>query len=66
MAASSLLRPTRSLSCWPVYLLLKEYLRLDYRTTQEMLELFDGLRSALQLARTLDHSTLFGGSQGTS
>jgi hypothetical protein len=40
-------------------LLLKEYLRLDYRTTQEMLELSDGLRSALQLSRTPDHSTLW-------
>src|SRR5215204_5668409 len=40
-------------------LLLKEYLRLYYRTTQEMLELSDGLRSALQLSRTPDHSTLW-------
>jgi hypothetical protein len=40
-------------------LLLKEYLRLDYRTTQEMLELSDGLRSALQLSRVPDHSTLW-------
>src|SRR5215216_1971369 len=41
-------------------LLLKEYLRLDYRTTQEMLELSDGLRSALNLlSRVPDHSTLW-------
>src|SRR5215217_40195 len=40
-------------------LLLKEYLRLDYRTTREMLELSDGLRSALNLSRVPDHSTLW-------
>ena len=40
-------------------LLLREYLRLDYRTTQEMLELSDGLRSALNLSRVPDHSTLW-------
>jgi DDE family transposase len=40
-------------------LLLKEYLRLDYRTAQEMLELSDGLRSALELSRVPDHSTLW-------
>ena len=40
-------------------LLLKEYLRLDYRITQEMLELSDRLRSALQLSRVPDHSTLW-------
>jgi hypothetical protein len=40
-------------------LLLKEYLRLDYRTAQEMLELSDGLRSTLELSRVPDHSTLW-------
>jgi hypothetical protein len=40
-------------------LLLKEYLRLDYRTVQEMLELSDGLRSTLKLSRVPDHSTLW-------
>lgn len=40
-------------------LLLKEYLRLDYRTAQEMLELSDALRSALELSRVPDHSTLW-------
>ncbi len=40
-------------------LLLKEYLRLDYRTAHEMLELSDALRSALQLSRVPDHSTLW-------
>src|SRR5215218_5309641 len=40
-------------------LLLKEYLRLDYRITQEMLELSDRLRSALELSRVPDHSTLW-------
>jgi hypothetical protein len=58
MAASSLPRPTRSLSCWPVFC-SKEYPRLDYRTTQEMLELSDGLRLALNLSRVADHSTLW-------
>jgi len=40
-------------------LLLKEYLRLDYRSTQDLLELADGLRAALSLRQTPDHSTLW-------
>jgi hypothetical protein len=43
------------LSC----LLLKEYLRLDYRTIQEMVELSEGLRSAPKLSRVPDHSALW-------
>jgi hypothetical protein len=40
-------------------LLLKEHLRLDYRAAQDLLELSDGLRSALRLRRVPDHSTLW-------
>src|SRR3954467_8992560 len=40
-------------------LLLKEHLRLDYRGAQDLLELSDGLRSALSLRQTPDHSTLW-------
>lgn len=40
-------------------LLVKEYLSLDYRTVQEMLELSDGLRQALGLERVPDYSTLW-------
>lgn len=40
-------------------LLLKEHLRLDYRSTQDLLELSDGLRAALGLRQAPDHSTLW-------
>ena len=40
-------------------LLLKEHLRLDYRGAQDLLELSDGLRSALSLRQAPDHSTLW-------
>ena len=40
-------------------LLVKEYLGLDYRTTQETLEVSDGLREALGLAVVPDYSTLW-------
>jgi hypothetical protein len=40
-------------------LLVKEYLRLDYRTAQETLELSDGLREALGLAAVPDYTTLW-------
>lgn len=40
-------------------LLVKEHLRLDYRGAQDLLELSDGLRSALSLRQTPDHSTLW-------
>ena len=40
-------------------LLVKEHLRLDYRGTQDLLELSDGLRSALGLRQAPDHSTLW-------
>lgn len=40
-------------------LLVKEYLRLDYRTAQEALEVSDGLRDALGLAAVPDYSTLW-------
>ena len=40
-------------------LLVKEYLRLDYRTAQEALELSDGLRDALGLGAVPDYSTLW-------
>ena len=40
-------------------LLLKEHLRLDYRGAQDLLELSDGLRSALSLHQAPDHSTLW-------
>ena len=40
-------------------LLVKEYLRLDYRTAQEALELSDGLRDALGLTAVPDYSTLW-------
>jgi hypothetical protein len=40
-------------------LLVKEYLRLDYRTTQETLEVSDGLRDALALSVVPDYSTLW-------
>lgn len=40
-------------------LLLKEHLRLDYRAAQDLLELSDGLRSALRLRQAPDHSTLW-------
>ncbi len=40
-------------------LLVKEHLRLDYRGTQDLLELSDGQRAALSLRQTPDHSTLW-------
>ena len=40
-------------------LLVKEHLRLDYRGAQDLLELSDGLRSALSLRQAPDHSTLW-------
>jgi hypothetical protein len=40
-------------------LLLKEHLRLDYRGAQDLLELSGGLRSALGLRQSPDHSTLW-------
>lgn len=40
-------------------LLLKEHLRLDYRGAQDLLELSDGLRTALSLRQAPDHSTLW-------
>ena len=40
-------------------LLVKEYLRLDYRTAQETLEASDGLRDALGLTVVPDYSTLW-------
>jgi hypothetical protein len=40
-------------------LLLKEHLRLDYRGAQDLLELSDGLREALSLRQSPDHSTLW-------
>jgi hypothetical protein len=40
-------------------LLIKEYLRLDYRSTCEVLELPDGLRIVLKLQSVPDHSTLW-------
>ena len=40
-------------------LLVKEYLRLDYRTAQETLEASDGLRGALGLTAVPDYSTLW-------
>ena len=40
-------------------LLVKEYLRLDYRTAQETLEVSDGLREALELAVVPDYTTLW-------
>jgi hypothetical protein len=40
-------------------LLVKEHLRLDYRSVQDLLELSDGLRSALSLRQAPDHSTLW-------
>lgn len=42
-------------------LLVKEYLRLDYRTAQETLEASDGLRDALGLTAVPDYSTLWRG-----
>ena len=40
-------------------LLVKEYLRLDYRTAQETLEVSDGLRDALGLTVVPDYTTLW-------
>src|SRR5688572_22033110 len=40
-------------------LLVKEHLRLDYRGAQDLLELSDGLRAALSLRQSPDHSTLW-------
>ena len=40
-------------------LLVKEYLRLDYRTAQETLEVSDGLRDAIGLSVVPDYSTLW-------
>lgn len=40
-------------------LLVKEYLRLDYRTAQETLEVSDGLRDAIGLTVVPDYSTLW-------
>lgn len=40
-------------------LLVKEYLRLDYRTAQETLEASDGLREAIGLTVVPDYSTLW-------
>lgn len=40
-------------------LLVKEHLRLDYRGAQDLLELSDGLRKALNLRQAPDHSTLW-------
>lgn len=40
-------------------LLLKEQLQLDYRAAQDLLELSDGLRSALGLRQAPDHSVLW-------
>lgn len=40
-------------------LLLKEFLRLDYRGVQDLLEVSDGLRAALGLEQVPDHSTLW-------
>lgn len=40
-------------------ILVKEYLRLDYRTAQETLKLSDGLREALGLDTVPDYSTLW-------
>lgn len=40
-------------------LLVKEHLRLDYRGAQDLLELSDGLREALSLRQSPDHSTLW-------
>ena len=40
-------------------LLVKEYLRLDYRTAQETLEASDGLRHAIGLTVVPDYSTLW-------
>jgi hypothetical protein len=40
-------------------LLIKEYLHLDYRATEELLSLSDGLREALSLSRAPDHSMLW-------
>ena len=40
-------------------LLVKEYLRLDYRTAQETLEASDGLRDAIGLSVVPDYSTLW-------
>jgi hypothetical protein len=40
-------------------LLIKEHLRLDYRGAQDLLELSDGLRTALGLRQAPDHSTLW-------
>lgn len=40
-------------------LLLKEYLALDYRSTSEVLELSDGLRTVLKLRSVPDHTTLW-------
>ena len=39
--------------------LVKEYLGLDYRTTQETLEVSDGLREALHLRRVPDYTALW-------
>lgn len=40
-------------------LLVKEYLHLDYRATEELLQLSDGLCQALSLTRVPDHSMLW-------
>ena len=40
-------------------LLLKEYLRLDYRTASELLALYDALQRTLGLGAVPDHSTLW-------
>ena len=40
-------------------LLVKEYLRLDYRTAQEVLDTSDGLRKALGLTVVPDYTTLW-------
>src|SRR5215213_561213 len=64
MVASSLLRPTRSLSCWPVYCLRSTFVL----TIAPLRKCLSFPTVCARLSNCLGHpiTLLFGGSQGTS